>query len=107
MRQIFTARKRYSTWRQLWLWLAEAEKELGVDKISDEALDAMRNKLVVSDDAFKVAADEEKRVRHDVMAHVHALEKDAPAAAGIVHLGATSCFGKGCPLAAGHAGTVD
>lgn len=92
MRKIFTPRQRYTTWRQLWLWLAEAEQELGVDKISNEALDAIRANLVVSDEAFKVAADEEKRVRHDVMAHIHALEKDAPAAAGVVHLGATSCF---------------
>ncbi|KAL3961506.1 hypothetical protein ACCO45_003029 [Purpureocillium lilacinum] len=92
MRNIFTPRQRYTTWRQLWLWLAEAEQELGVDKISNEALDAIRANLVVSDEAFKVAADEEKRVRHDVMAHIHALEKDAPAAAGVVHLGATSCF---------------
>ncbi len=94
MRKIFTPRQRYTTWRQLWLWLAEAEQELGVDKISNEALDAIRANLVVSDEAFKVAADEEKRVRHDVMAHIHALEKDAPAAAGVVHLGATSCFGR-------------
>ena len=98
MRKIFTARQRYSTWRQLWLWLAEAEKELGVDKISDEALEAIRANLVVSDKAFQVAAEEEKRVRHDVMAHVHALERDAPAAAGIIHLGATSCFGNNTPL---------
>ncbi|GJN83293.1 adenylosuccinase ade13 [Purpureocillium lilacinum] len=84
MRKIFTPRQRYTTWRQLWLWLAEAEQELGVDKISNEALDAIRANLVVSDEAFKVAADEEKRVRHDVMAHIHALEKDAPAAAGVV-----------------------
>ncbi|KJZ73280.1 hypothetical protein HIM_07284 [Hirsutella minnesotensis 3608] len=94
MRKIFTPRQRVSTWRQLWLWLAEAEQELGVTQISSEAIEAIRANLVVSDEAFKVAADEERRVRHDVMAHIHALEKDAPAAAGVIHIGATSCYGR-------------
>lgn len=93
MKQIFTARTRASTWRKLWLWLAESEKELGVSQISDAALEAIRANLVVSDEAFAVIAKEEKRVRHDVMAHIYALEQDAPAAAGVIHLGATSCFG--------------
>lgn len=94
MRKIFTPRQRVSTWRQLWLWLAEAEKDLGVAQITDQALDAIRANLVVSDEAFQVAADEERRVRHDVMAHIHALEKDAPAATGVIHIGATSCYGE-------------
>lgn len=94
MKDIFTPRQRVSTWRKLWLWLAEAEKELGVTQITDQAIEAIRSNLVVSDEAFKVAAEEERRVRHDVMAHIHALEKDAPAAAGIIHIGATSCFGR-------------
>ncbi|PFH58415.1 hypothetical protein XA68_13712 [Ophiocordyceps unilateralis] len=92
MTKIFSPRQRVSTWRKLWLWLAEAEKELGLSQITDEAIEALRANLIVSDDAFKVAADEERRVRHDVMAHIHALEKDAPAAAGIIHIGATSCY---------------
>ncbi|KAL2221507.1 adenylosuccinate lyase [Thermoascus aurantiacus ATCC 26904] len=92
MRKIFSPRERASTWRKLWLWLAEAEKELGVTQITDEAIEAIRANLVMSDEAFKVAAVEERRRRHDVMAHVYALEKDAPAAAGIIHLGATSCY---------------
>jgi adenylosuccinate lyase len=67
MLQLFSARSRHSTWRQLWLWLAEAEKELGIDQITTEALDQMRANLTVSDEAFEVAKEEEKRRRHDVM----------------------------------------
>ncbi|KAM5448374.1 adenylosuccinase ade13 [Microsporum audouinii] len=93
MKKIFSARERATTWRKLWLWLAEAEKELGIKQISDEAVEAIKANVVVSDEAFKVAAVEERRRRHDVMAHVYALEKDAPAAAGVIHLGATSCYG--------------
>ncbi|EFE30052.1 uncharacterized protein ARB_03394 [Trichophyton benhamiae CBS 112371] len=92
MKTIFSARERASTWRKLWLWLAEAEKELGIKQISDEAIEAIKANVTVSDEAFKVAAVEERRRRHDVMAHVYALEKDAPAAAGVIHLGATSCY---------------
>lgn len=71
MLYLFSNRSRASTWRQLWLWLAEAEKELGIDQITDEALDQMRANLVVSDASFKIAAEEEKIRRHDVMAFVH------------------------------------
>lgn len=91
--KIFTPRERASTWRKLWLWLAEAEKELGLTQISDEAIEAIRANVTISDEAFGVVAVEERRCRHDVMAHIHALEKDAPAAAGVIHIGATSCFG--------------
>jgi adenylosuccinate lyase len=94
MKKIFTPRERASTWRTLWLWLAEAEKELGVAHISSEAIEAIRANLVISDEAFQVAAAEERRCRHDVMAHIHALEKDAPAATGVIHIAATSCFGR-------------
>ncbi|RYE94608.1 MAG: hypothetical protein EOO77_43970, partial [Oxalobacteraceae bacterium] len=55
-----------------WLYLAEAEKELGIDTITDEALQQMREHLMVTDADFEVAKVEEKRRRHDVMAHVHA-----------------------------------
>ncbi|KAK2873470.1 hypothetical protein FQN49_002345 [Arthroderma sp. PD_2] len=92
MKKIFSARERATTWRKLWLWLAEAEKELGIAQISNEAIEAIKANVVMSDEAFKVAAVEERRRRHDVMAHVFALEKDAPAAAGVIHLGATSCY---------------
>ena len=88
---LYSARTRHSTWREMWLWLAEGEKELGLD-ISDEALAQMRAHLRVTDEDFATAAVEEKRRRHDVMAHVHAFGQVAPAAAGIIHLGATSCF---------------
>lgn len=91
MLTLFSPRTRASTWRQLWIWLAEAQKELGLD-ISDEALDQMRTNRIMSDECFKVAAVEEKRRRHDVMAHVHAFGQVAPAAAGIIHWGATSCY---------------
>ena len=62
MQKIFSLRTRFSTWRQLWLWLAESQKELGLD-ISDEAIDQMRANLIVHDDEFKVIAEEEKRRR--------------------------------------------
>ncbi|KAL4985396.1 Cullin repeat-like-containing domain protein [Aspergillus falconensis] len=84
-------KNRFSTWRQLWLWLAEAEKELGLP-ITDEAIEQMREHTTIKDEEFKVAAEEEKRRRHDVMAHVHAYGQVAPAAAGIIHWGATSCY---------------
>ncbi|KAJ5054906.1 uncharacterized protein L3040_001168 [Drepanopeziza brunnea f. sp. 'multigermtubi'] len=92
MKKLFGARNRHSTWRQLWLWLAEAEKEVGLEGISDEAIAQMKAHLKLTDKDFEIAAVEEKRRRHDVMAHVHAFGVAAPAAAGIIHLGATSCY---------------
>ncbi|KAM0437558.1 hypothetical protein ACHAPT_001922 [Fusarium lateritium] len=92
MLTLFSARTRASTWRQLWVWLAESEQELGIKEITDEALEQLRAHVRMSDEAFEVARVEEKRRRHDVMAHVHAFGEDAPAAAGIIHYGATSCF---------------
>ncbi|KAL3474385.1 Cullin repeat-like-containing domain protein [Aspergillus californicus] len=91
MKYLFSPRNRFSTWRSLWLWLAEAEKELGLP-ITDEAIEQMRNNTTIQDEEFKIAAEEEKRRRHDVMAHVHAYGQVAPAAAGIIHWGATSCY---------------
>ena len=91
MLTLFSARTRASTWRKLWIWLAEAEKELGLD-ISDEAIQQMKDAAVMTDKDFEIAAVEEKRRRHDVMAHVHAFGLAAPAAAGIIHWGATSCY---------------
>lgn len=88
MLELFSPRTRASTWRQLWIWLAEAGKELGLN-ISDEAIAQMRAHSTVTDDDFKTAAVEEKRRRHDVMAHVHAFGRVAPEAAGIIHWGAT------------------
>ncbi|KAI9844396.1 MAG: adenylosuccinase ade13 [Sclerophora amabilis] len=91
MLSLFSPATRASTWRQLWVWLAESEKELGLD-ISDEAIQQMRAHVKLTKEDFEVAAVEEKRRRHDVMAHVHAYGQNAPAAHGIIHLGATSCF---------------
>ncbi|KAK0715960.1 adenylosuccinate lyase [Lasiosphaeris hirsuta] len=92
MKTLFGARSRHSVWRKLWYWLAQSEKEVGLEGISDEALAQMAEHLTLTDEDFVVAAVEEKKRRHDVMAHVHAFGQVAPAAAPIIHLGATSCF---------------
>lgn len=89
MQKIFSPGHRYGTWRRLWLALAESEREVGLD-IPEEALDQMRASLDSID--LEKAAEYERRFRHDVMAHVHLFGDDAPAAAGIIHLGATSAF---------------
>ncbi|KAJ3042099.1 adenylosuccinase ade13 [Rhizophlyctis rosea] len=86
----FSDDKKFSTWRQLWLNLATAEKQLGLKDITDEALEQMKANLNNID--YTLAAAEEKRRRHDVMAHVHTFGVAAPAAAAIIHLGATSCY---------------
>lgn len=91
MKYLFSPRNRFSTWRQLWVWLAESEKELGLP-ITDEAIEQMKQSRIIQDDEFKIAAEEEKKRRHDVMAHVHTFGVKAPAAAGIIHWGATSCY---------------
>lgn len=88
MKELFGARTRCSTWRRLWTWLAEAEKELGLE-ISDEAIQQLRSHQQITDDEMAAAAIEEKRRRHDVMAHVHVYGQTCPAAAGVIHLGAT------------------
>ncbi|KAL8799960.1 MAG: hypothetical protein Q9182_005497 [Xanthomendoza sp. 2 TL-2023] len=90
--QLFSQRSRHSTWRKLWLYLAESERELGIQTITLEALEQMRSHLIVTDRDFAIAKEEEKKRRHDVMAHVYAFGKAAPAAAGIIHYGATSCY---------------
>jgi adenylosuccinate lyase len=89
MSRIFSAATKFSTWRRLWLALAESEKELGLP-ISDEALREMRAQL--DDIDLKRAAELEQRFRHDVMAHVHLFGEAAPAAKAVIHLGATSAF---------------
>jgi adenylosuccinate lyase len=87
MSQLFSQRSRHSQWRKLWLLLAESERELGIETITPEALEQMRQHLIVTDEDFEVARVEEKKRRHDVMAHVHAFGAVAPAAAGIIHYG--------------------
>jgi adenylosuccinate lyase len=80
---------KFRTWRRLWIALAEAEKELGLE-ISDEQIAEL--KAHADDVNFDVAAQKERELRHDVMAHVHAYGEQCPAARGIIHLGATSCY---------------
>ncbi|KAI0151584.1 adenylosuccinate lyase [Xylariaceae sp. FL1272] len=92
MSKLFSQRSRHSTWRKLWLMLAQSEKELGIEAITADALKQMEANLTVTDQDFDIARVEEKKRRHDVMAHVHAFGAIAPAAAGIIHYGATSCF---------------
>lgn len=89
MLRLWSPASRYGLWRRLWLALAESERELGVD-ISEAALAEMRAHL--DDIDFDAVAKYEKRFRHDVMAHVHAFGDVAPAARGVIHLGATSAF---------------
>src|SRR5438270_1476042 len=88
MLRLFSPQHKFSLWRRLWLELARAERELGITRITPEALREMEGKLDEID--FSRAADWEKRLRHDVMAHLHTFEEAAPAAKGIIHLGATS-----------------
>jgi len=89
MLELWSPRTRYGLWRRLWLALAEAEKELGVE-IPDDAIAQMRGHL--DDIDFDLVAAYERRFRHDVMAHVHAFGDSAPAAKPFVHLGATSAY---------------
>jgi adenylosuccinate lyase len=90
MLRLFSPRHKFGLWRRLWLELARAQKELGLARIGDEALGQME--AMLDDIDFDRAADWEKRLRHDVMAHVHTFEEAAPAAKGIIHLGATSQY---------------
>jgi adenylosuccinate lyase len=89
MQYIFSQDKKFTTWRKLWIALAETEKELGLD-ITDEQIAEL--KAHVEDINYDVARAKEKEVRHDVMAHVHAYGAQCPKAKGIIHLGATSCY---------------
>jgi adenylosuccinate lyase len=87
MRRIWSAQRKFSLWRRAWLALAEAQKELGLS-VSQAQVDEIRAHL--DDIDFDNAARHEARLRHDVMAHVHALGDVAPSARPIIHLGATS-----------------
>ncbi len=89
MKHLFSADKKFKTWRKLWVVLAKCEKELGLN-ITDEQieeLEAQQNNI-----NYDVADEREAIVRHDVMAHVHAYGVLCPKAKGIIHLGATSCY---------------
>jgi adenylosuccinate lyase len=90
MSRLFSARHKFGLWRRLWLELARCQRELGLTRITPEALAQMERAL--DDIDFASAAQWEKRLRHDVMAHVHVFGEAAPAAREIIHLGATSQF---------------
>ena len=89
MLKLFSQQKRIETWRKLWTELARAQHELGLP-VSEEQVNELA--AHVSDIDFDCAKAREKEVRHDVMAHVYTYGKAAPGAAGIIHLGATSCY---------------
>jgi adenylosuccinate lyase len=89
MSALWSPQRKFSTWRRLWVALAEAEAELGLP-VTAAQIDQMR--AHVDDIDFRTAASYERRLRHDVMAHVHTFGDLCPEARPIIHLGATSCF---------------
>ncbi|RCX20060.1 adenylosuccinate lyase [Anaerobacterium chartisolvens] len=89
MQEIFSPDMKFKTWRRLWIALAEAEKELGLN-ITDKQIEELKSRK--DDINYDVAEKKEKEFRHDVMAHVHAYGEQCPGARGIIHLGATSCY---------------
>ena len=89
MQELFSPDMKFKTWRKLWIALAEAEKELGLD-ITDEQIEELKSHQ--DDINYEAAEKYEKELRHDVMAHVHAYGDQCPKAKGIIHLGATSCY---------------
>lgn len=89
MQYIFSENNKFRTWRKLWVALVEAEREMGL-KITEEQIAEL--KAHMNDINYDVAKVREKEVRHDVMAHVYAYGQQCPKAAGIIHLGATSCY---------------
>ena len=96
MQYIFSQDKKFRTWRRLWIALAEAENELGLKNeqggpaVTEEQIEELR--AHAEDINYDVAREREKLVRHDVMSHVYAYGQQCPKAAGIIHLGATSCY---------------
>ena len=97
MAERWGSRRKFGTWRRLWLWLAEAQHALGLPaddgkspRIRTAQLEEMRAHL--DDIDFRKADEYERKFRHDVMAHVYAFGDAAPAAHDIIHLGATSCY---------------
>ncbi len=89
MQKIFSPDNRYSTWRKLWVALAESEKELGLN-ITDEQIAEMKSHI--NDIDYDKEAEYERQLRHDVMAHIYTYGDSCPTARGIIHLGATSCY---------------
>ncbi len=89
MLHLFSPDMRFETWRRLWVSLARAQHELGLP-VTQAQVDELAAHISPID--YDVVSAREKEVRHDVMAHIYAFGKDAPGAAGIIHLGATSCY---------------
>lgn len=89
MSYIFSDDMKFSTWRKLWVALAEGERELGLN-ITEEQINELKNNIYNIN--YEEAKAKEKEVRHDVMSHVHAYGLQCPSAKGIIHLGATSCY---------------
>ena len=89
MQEIFSPDRKFRTWRRLWIALAKAEQELGLD-ITDEQIEELEAHK--DDINYEDARRREKEVRHDVMSHVYAYGLLCPKAKGIIHLGATSCY---------------
>ncbi|MGN8967414.1 adenylosuccinate lyase [Intestinimonas sp. HCP28S3_D6] len=89
MLYLFSADKKFTTWRRLWVALARAEMELGLPVTEEQVAELESH---INDINYDVAAAEEKKLRHDVMAHVHAYGAQCPKAMPIIHLGATSCY---------------
>ena len=90
MQYVFSPDMKFSTWRRLWIALAETEMELGLSQITPEMIAEMKEHI--TDINYDVAKEREKLVRHDVMSHVYAYGVQCPTAKGIIHLGATSCY---------------
>lgn len=90
MNQIFSNEKKYSIWRQLWVWLAIAEREIGIKAITLEQIEEMERCINTID--FKIVHSYEKKLKHEVMAHIYAFGDQAPLAKPIIHLGATSAY---------------
>ena len=89
MQEIFSDDLKFTTWRRLWVALAEAEQQLGIN-ITDEQIDELRANIDNID--YEMAQQKELQVRHDVMAHVLTYGEACPKAKSIIHLGATSCY---------------
>ena len=89
MSYVFSDDMKFSTWRKLWVALAEGEKELGLN-ITDEQINELKSNI--DNINYEEAIKKEKEVRHDVMSHVYAYGLQCPNAKGIIHLGATSCY---------------
>ena len=89
MQYLFSQDMKFTTWRALWVSLAKAEKALGLDITEEQIKELEAHK---DDINYEVAEEYEKKLRHDVMSHVHAYGDQCPSAKGIIHLGATSCY---------------